>query len=104
LICRLFSRIIISRSFLYGITYLSLTAYALIFGQRYGFAPGFAGLPYIGMISGVVLGLVVVISTNKSYVHRLRLNDNRPVPEWRLPLAAIGGVFFPIGNGHDSTP
>jgi DHA1 family multidrug resistance protein-like MFS transporter len=87
-----------SRSFLYGITYLSLTAYALIFGQRYGFEPGIAGLPYIGMISGVLPGLLVVILCNSGYVRKLHENKNVPVPEWRLPLAAIGGILFAIGN------
>lgn len=35
-------------SFLYGLLYLSLTAYGIVFGQIYGFKEGVSGLPYFG--------------------------------------------------------
>ena len=58
---------------------------------------GVAGLPYIGMIIGVCIGLVLVVLANKSYVKKLRANNNIPVPEWRLPLPMFGGVIFALG-------
>ena len=48
--------ITIYMSFIYGILYLNLTAYGIVFGQIYGFSLGVSGLPYFGMIIGVFFG------------------------------------------------
>jgi DHA1 family multidrug resistance protein-like MFS transporter len=85
-------------SFLYGLLYLLLTAYALIFQDVYGFSPGVAGLTYFGFIAGEMIALVSVISLNPSFVRKLKANDNILVPEWRIPIAMIGGVSFAIGE------
>ena len=61
----------------------------------------YAGLPYIGMIIGVCFGLGLVVWTNKTYVKKLRANNNIPVPEWRLPLPMFGGVFFCLGMSYE---
>lgn len=45
--------ITIYMSFLYGLLYLSLTAYGIVFNQIYGFSLGVSGLPYFGLIVGV---------------------------------------------------
>lgn len=84
-------------SFLYGILYLSLTAYAIVFGSIHGFAPGVSGLPYIGMVIGVTIGLLVTILMNGWYIRKLESNDNVLVPEWRLYLPMLGGILFAIG-------
>lgn len=84
-------------SFIYGLLYLSLTAYALIFGGVYHFSPGVAGLPYVGMIVGVFIGFAIVCFLNAGYVRKLKANDNIPVPEWRMPIVMFGGVSFSIG-------
>lgn len=84
-------------SFLYGILYLSLTAYGIVFGQLYGFGPGINGLPYFGMIVGVFIGLGVMIWDVPRYAKKLKANNNVPVPEWRMPITAAGGISFTIG-------
>jgi len=84
-------------SFLYGILYLFLTAYALVFQGVHGYSPGVGGLPYFGLLIGVLIGLAVVVATNGSYVKKLEANDGIPVPEWRLPIVIVGGVAFAIG-------
>ena len=84
-------------SFLYGILYLSLTAYGIVFGQVYGFSPGVSGLPYFGMIVGVFIGFGLIIALNPGYVKKLDANNNIPVPEWRLALPMAGGISFAIG-------
>lgn len=84
-------------SFLYGILYLSLTAYSIIFGSIYGFSPGVSGLPYIGMIVGVMIGFIAVVVTNPNYVKKLEANNDIPVPEWRLFFPMLGGISFAIG-------
>lgn len=84
-------------SFIYGILYLSLTAYSITFGQIYGFSPGVSGLPYIGTIIGIVAGFLTVAVSNPRYVRALRANDNVTVPEWRLVLPMAGAISFTGG-------
>lgn len=84
-------------SFIYGLLYLNLTAYALVFQGVYGFSLGVSGLPFIALIVGVLIGLACVVLMNKSYVKKLRANNNIPVPEWRLPLPMVGGILFAAG-------
>lgn len=84
-------------SFVYGMLYLSLTGYGIVFGQIHGMSPGVSGLPYIGMIIGVMIGFVAIVLTNPGYVKRLQGNNNIPVPEWRLFWPMLGGVTFTIG-------
>lgn len=73
-------------SFLYGILYLNLTAYGIVFNQIYGFPLGVSGLPYFGMIVGVAIGIAVVMFDNPKYAKKLQNNNNIPVPEWRTPI------------------
>ncbi|PHH91594.1 hypothetical protein CDD83_11063 [Cordyceps sp. RAO-2017] len=94
-------------SFLYGLLYLSLAAYALIFGRVHGFSPGIDGLPYLAMILGVFLSAFFSIYTNKFYVKKLEANNNVPVPEWRLPIVIFsgpivaGGLFWLGWGGYN---
>lgn len=43
-------------AFLYGLLYLFMTAYPIVFQQVHGFNKGIGGLPYFGMIVGEFLG------------------------------------------------
>lgn len=87
-------------SFLYGILYLSLTAFAIVFGQIHGFSLGVSGLPYFGMLVGAAIGLAVVIWDMPRYAKKLEANNNIPVPEWRMPIVAAGGISFAIGYAN----
>lgn len=84
-------------SFIYGLLYLNLTAYALVYEGVYHFGLGIAGIPYMALIVGVMIGLVCIVILNKDYVKRLKANNNIPVPEWRLFIAMPGGIIFAIG-------
>ncbi|KAI9727487.1 MAG: hypothetical protein M1828_006429 [Chrysothrix sp. TS-e1954] len=84
-------------AFLYGLLYLFLTAYALVFQGVYGMNSGVGGLPYFGMVLGELIAFAVVVFMNKGYVKKLDANHNIPVPEWRLPLVLVGAVSFSVG-------
>ena len=84
-------------SFLYGLLYLFLTAYAIVFQEIHGFSPGVGGLPYFGFLIGELIGFLGVVIMNPGYVRKLDANHNVPVPEWRLPLVMAGGISFTIG-------
>ena len=84
-------------AFIYGLLYLFLTAYPLVFQQIHGFNSGIGGLPYFGMIFGMLIAGVYITLTQPSYNRKLAANNNIPVPEWRLPPVIIGGVSFAGG-------
>lgn len=96
-------------SFIYGLLYLFLTAYAIVFQQIYGFNAGVGGLPYFGLIVGILIGFTAIVIEQPSYVRKLEANKNIPVPEWRLPIpmfsAAIfaGGLFWFGWTGYQGT-
>ncbi|CAI9626637.1 mfs general substrate transporter [Alternaria burnsii] len=89
--------ITIYMSFIYGLLYLFLTAYALVFQGVYGWSAGIGGLAYFGMVAGEVIAFIIIVSDNPRYVRKLEANNNIPVPEWRLPISMVGGVLFAGG-------
>ncbi|KAI5286267.1 hypothetical protein KEM54_006920 [Ascosphaera aggregata] len=84
-------------SFIYGLLYLFLTAYPLIFQQKYGMSKGVAGLTMIGIIVGMFFGGVAILSYQPTYRRKLRANNNVPIPEWRLIHVMAGGFAFSAG-------
>jgi DHA1 family multidrug resistance protein-like MFS transporter len=84
-------------AFLYGLLYLFLTAYPIVFQRIHGFNKGVGGLPYFGIIIGEFLGGIFIIMLQPWYNRRLSKNKDIPIPEWRLSPAIIGGVAFSGG-------
>ncbi|KAH7082855.1 major facilitator superfamily domain-containing protein [Paraphoma chrysanthemicola] len=89
--------ITIYMSFIYGLLYLFLTAYALVFEGVYGWTAGVSGLAYFGMVIGEVIAFIAIVLLNPRYTKQLEANNNIPVPEWRLPISMVGGVLFAAG-------
>lgn len=84
-------------AFIYGLLYLFLTFYPIVFQQIHGFNGGVGGLPFFGMIVGEIIAGGYMLIIQPSYQRKLAANNNIPVPEWRLPPVIIGGVSFTIG-------
>lgn len=84
-------------AFIYGILYLFLEAYPVVFSEYRGISPALANLPYIGLIVGVLLGCGIVIAFEPRYNRKLKKNNGIPVPEERLIPMMIGAILFPIG-------
>lgn len=84
-------------AFIYGLLYLFMTAYPIVFQQIHGFNKGIGGLPYLGMVVGELIAGVYIIFQQPSYQRKLKANNDMPIPEWRLPPAIIGGVAFSGG-------
>jgi DHA1 family multidrug resistance protein-like MFS transporter len=84
-------------AFLYGLLYLFMTAYPIVFQQIYGFNKGVGGLPYFGLIIGEFFGGLFIIALQPWYIKKLTTNNDIPIPEWRLPPAIIGGAAFAGG-------
>ncbi|KAK1074593.1 hypothetical protein LTR74_000836 [Friedmanniomyces endolithicus] len=84
-------------AFIYGLLYLFLTFYPIVFQQIHGMSEGVGGLPFLGMITGEIIAGIYIILLQPSYNKKLAANNNIPIPEWRLPPVIIGGVLFAIG-------
>jgi MFS transporter, DHA1 family, multidrug resistance protein len=84
-------------SFVYGLLYVTLSAFPLVFQGVHGMAPGVGSLPFIGVGLGMVLAGAASITYNSHWVRKYHANNNKAIPEWRLPLAMVGGVVFSIG-------
>lgn len=84
-------------AFLYGLLYLFLTAYPIVFQGIHGFKKGDSGLPYLGIVVGEFLGGTFIILTQPWYNRKLHAKHNIPIPEWRLPPAIVGSVAFAGG-------
>lgn len=85
-------------SFIYGLLYLFFSAYPFVYFELRGWELGVSGLPLLGVIIGIFTGTAIAIFFTKTRFARLvGENGGKVVPEWRLPLMALGGVLLPIG-------
>ncbi|KAI0097701.1 polyamine transporter 1 [Nemania sp. FL0031] len=84
-------------AFIYGLLYLFLTAYPLVFEYVHGFNAGQSGLAFLGLVIGQLIAGVTVLATQPSYQRKLAANNGIPIPEWRLPIIVVGGVAFTGG-------
>jgi len=84
-------------AFIYGLLYLFMTAYPIVFQQVHGFNKGIGGLPYFGIIVGEVVAGFCIILQQPWYNRKLNANNGIPIPEWRLPPVIVGGIAFAGG-------
>ncbi|KAJ4296412.1 hypothetical protein N0V90_006457 [Kalmusia sp. IMI 367209] len=84
-------------AFIYGLLYLFLTAYPLVFQGVHHMNLGVGGLPFFGMITGQLLAGAFIFIRQPGYQKKLAANSNMPIPEWRLPEVIIGGACFAVG-------
>lgn len=84
-------------AFIYGLLYLFLTAYPLVFQGVHGMNLGVGGLPFFGMITGQLLAGTLIFARQPGYQKKLAANNNVPIPEWRLPEVIVGGACFSAG-------
>ncbi|TKA35961.1 hypothetical protein B0A54_12185 [Friedmanniomyces endolithicus] len=84
-------------AFIYGLLYLFLTFYPIVFQQIHGMGEGVGGLPFLGMTTGEIIAGVYIILLQPACNKKLAANNNIPIPEWRLPPVIIGGVLFAVG-------
>ena len=84
-------------AFIYGLLYLFLTAYPIVFEGIHGMSLGVSGLTYFGIIIGELIAGLFIVLQQPSYNRKLAANNNIPIPEWRLPPVIAGGASFAGG-------
>ena len=84
-------------SFVYGLLYGNLAAFPLIFEQERGWNPLVGSLPFLGLLIGIILGGGINVLNQRFYISKFKANDDKPVPEARLPPQMLGSIFFAAG-------
>ena len=85
-------------SLIYGLLYLFVVSYPISFQQDRGWTDeGAAGLPFMGVLIGVLCGCALLIAFTKTRFARKLEKHGRVVPEERLPPMIITSFLLPIG-------
>jgi len=84
-------------SFVYGLLYMTLEVFPIIFEQNRGWPLITSTLPFLALFVGVLFAVLINLANQPRYARIVDANKGRPVPEARLAPMAIGGVLFAIG-------
>ena len=84
-------------SFVYGLLYLTLEVFPLVFYQQRHYSLVVSTLPFLGIFVGVLSAVVINLANQPRYIRIVDQNGGKPVPEARLPPMIIGGILFAIG-------
>lgn len=89
--------IAIYASFVYGLLYMTLEIFPIVFEEDRGWSPVLGGLPFLGLLVGVCSAVLINLQNQPQYRRAVEANKGRAVPEARLPPMIIGGWLFVIG-------
>ncbi|KAJ4989056.1 MFS multidrug transporter [Stagonosporopsis vannaccii] len=89
----------IYRAYLYGVMYLMLSTFPLVFEEVYDMDVGPASLNYLSMCLGFLIGLQISHPLMDGlYAHlKIKYNVEEGLPEFRVPPMLIAGILCPIG-------
>ncbi|CAF1239592.1 unnamed protein product [Adineta ricciae] len=82
---------------IYGILYMFVSAFPIVYGEERGWTSGSVGLSFLGMAIGVIIAVLYCILDNRRYIKLTQANvSHRVPPETRLPPAIVGAIALPI--------
>lgn len=86
----------------YGYQYLMFSTFTFVFEEQYGFPTQSAGLSFLGMGIGSLLGLFVIgIASDRIVKAKSQPSPGAPSgtmqPEYRLPPLIVGAFLIPAG-------
>lgn len=84
-------------SFVYGLLFLTLEVFPIVFEEHRHWSPVVGSLPFLGLFVGVLSAVGVNLANQPRYKRISDAAQGRPVPEARLAPMAIGGILFAIG-------
>ncbi|KAL6849034.1 hypothetical protein ACO1O0_008564 [Amphichorda felina] len=86
------------RAYLYGLMYLVLASFPMVWEEKYGQAPGRASLNYMSLGVGFVIGLQISGPLIDKVYKTLKARYNHPGrPEFRVPLMFPTAIIAPGG-------
>ncbi|KAF2476305.1 major facilitator superfamily transporter [Lindgomyces ingoldianus] len=85
-------------AYLYGLMYLTLSTFPLLWNDRYNESVGVGSLNFISMAVGFFLGTQICAPLNDAIYRRLKKrNNNVGKPEFRVPMMVPASLLVPIG-------
>ncbi|KAL8801006.1 MAG: hypothetical protein Q9182_004750 [Xanthomendoza sp. 2 TL-2023] len=84
-------------SFVYGLLYLTLVVFPIVFEEIRGWSLVISTLPFLALFVGVLAAMVINLINQPRYIRIVEANEGKPVPEARLPPMLVGGILFVIG-------
>lgn len=85
-------------SFVYGLMFLALEVYPIVFRDHRHMGPIAANLPFLALFVGALVAMAINLANQPLYMRALaRQGNGRAVPEARLPPIILGGALFSIG-------
>lgn len=89
--------IAIYASFVYGLLYMTLEMFPIVYAEERHWGPVVSTLPFLGLLVGVIAAMFINLANQPAYIRAVEKNKGRAVPEARLPPMIIGGGLFVIG-------
>jgi len=82
----------------YGLQILLYISLPSVYKSRYGFTTTQSGLAFLGIGTGMVIGLLAFgIISDKVLVILAKRNGGEKKPEYRLPVMLWGSLLLPVG-------
>ncbi|OAA61356.1 Major facilitator superfamily domain, general substrate transporter [Cordyceps fumosorosea ARSEF 2679] len=83
-------------SFVFALIYMFLEVIPIVYLEGRHFSPVVSTLPYLGIFIGVLCAVFVNLANQPLYAKAMAKNNNKPVPEARLPPIVIGIVLLVV--------
>lgn len=80
-------------SFVYGLLYMTLEVFPIVFLQNREWSLVVSTLPFLGLFVGVIAAVFVNLANQPRYSRMVDANGGKPVPEARLLPMVFGGVL-----------
>jgi MFS family permease len=85
-------------AFIYGLMYLILSTFPVLWTERYHESIGIGSLNYVSLGVGFFLGTQISAPINDAIYRKLKKkNNNTGRPEFRVPLIFPGACLVPVG-------
>lgn len=84
-------------SFVYGLLFFQLEAFAIVYSEQRKYSLVISTLPFLGLFVGVMVAVPLLVAFQPYYKRAVEKNDDKPVPEARLPPLFLGGLLFSTG-------
>jgi len=82
----------------YGYLYLMFSSITEVFIEKYRFSSNIAGLAYLGIGIGSIIGLMIISLTSDRLLKRqVARNNGIAKPEVRIQILPLGGFMLPAG-------
>ena len=72
-------------------------AFPIAFEEERGWNALVGSLPFLATLIGAVIGAGCNVLNTPFYIRKVKENNNRPLPEARLPPMMLGAFLFPAG-------